>query len=151
MKRTILGMALGVVLALGGSATAAHNPHHKCEVNKAFVVKGVFVDGQTVVTDDGVENVDVTGANRVAKNAGHGPDTANDPGSYSLSDTERSVKLSGYEEGDAVSAGDKIRVLGKVVYNRCTEEFGEVTVRKIRVIDSDDVEETTETETPETS
>ena len=140
MKRTILGAALGAVLALGGTATAAHNPHHKCEVNKAFVVKGVFVDGQTAVTDDGVENFDVTRANRPARNAGHGPDSSNDPGSYSLSDTERSVKLSGYEEGDPISDGDKIRVRGRVAYNRCTEEFGALTVRKIKVIDTDDVE-----------
>ena len=166
MKRAVLGTALGAVLALGGTATAAQKPHHKahhkCGKSKAFVVKGVFVGGTvvvddavdapvgadgleglggTVVTDDGVAGFDVTGANRHARDAGHGPDSANDPGSYLLSDPEDSVKLSGYADGDVPDAGDKIRVIGKVAVakNGCAEASGAVSIRKIKVIDSDAV------------
>ena len=80
MKRLILATALGAILAVGVTAAeASHKPKHtpkakKCEVNKAFVVKGVLTDTSTVTTT-GVQNFDVTGANSHAKKAGYGPDT----------------------------------------------------------------------------
>ena len=156
MKRVVLTTALGVVLAVGGTAQAHHKDGHtkppkppKCAVKKAFTVKGVLTDGSTV-TATGVQNFDVTGANSHARKAGYGPDTteadsANDPGSYELP-AGKTVKLSDYEESETPAAGDKVKVLGKIVYDRCGESKdgdakgyeGAPTIRKIQVIDADD-------------
>jgi hypothetical protein len=154
MKRLILATALGAVVAVGGTAQAAHKPNHapktpKCTVKKAFTVKGVLAAGSTV-TATGVQAIDVTRANSHARKAGYGPDTteadsANDPGTYELP-AGKTVKLRGYEESETPAEGDKVRVLGKIAYDRCGESKdgdakgyeGDPVIRKIQVIDSDD-------------
>ena len=154
MKRVVLATALGAVLAVGGTAQAGHKQSHtpkspKCTVSKAFSVKGVLTGGSTV-TATGVQSFDVTRANSHARKAGYGPDTtstdsANDPGSHELP-TGKTVKLSGYEEGESPAAGDKVKVLGKIAFDRCGESKdgdakgyeGAPTIRKIQVIDADD-------------
>jgi len=135
----------------------------KPTVNKGFTVRGTLVsytaDNPTTpdVNETSVE-ITVTGANRHARVSGELDDTnATEPGvqvaggPYTVSSSGTpadlfGVQLSGYDMGETPGAGDKVRIGGKIAVTRkkCAapgtsldDRYGEVNVRKVKVIDAD--------------
>ncbi len=137
-KILILAVLAAMLVAVPG-AQANHKPSHSpngprdCTVNKAFVLKGTFESG-----DANTVSFDVTSGNRHARRAGFEGDDANgDNDKFTADPTRGPVRYSGYEDGESAEAGDKVRAVGKIVYNRCTGEYGAVTIRSAKVIDGD--------------
>lgn len=161
MKRlqTIASLAAaGALLAVPTVGQAHHGaPHGKAKghgkscankptVNKGFVVKGTLVsyNAGLPATGDETVTVNVTRRNRHARRVTL-------PTPYVLnSSTDRNgfrVVLSGYETGEVPTngptAGDKVRIIGKVAVTRkkCatppTGRYGDVDVRRVRIVDAD--------------
>ena len=143
-------VAVAVAVALVPATAVAKNDgtHGKsCDVkNRAFVVKGTLVS----TTADSV-TLTVTRANRHARRTGELVDTdAGTEGTqvtYSSASDEYKLVLSGYDgAADTPSAGDKVRVKGKIAYTkkRCAPEgtsvedrYGDVNVKRVKLIDKD--------------
>lgn len=134
----------------------------KSAVNKGFVVRGTLVsytaDNPATPQNETSVQITVRGANRHARVSGELTDTdANKSGvqvgggSYTVNSSGTpadlfGVKLSGYESGEGPTAGDKVRIVGKVAVTRrrCAapgtsldDRYGDVNVRRVRIIDAD--------------
>jgi hypothetical protein len=141
--------AAAALLAAPSAGQAHHKPSHtqggqgqnsgdRCVVNKGIVVKGTLVS----FSADSV-TLTVTKLNRHARRA----EVATVGSQYTIeagSDAFRS-QLSGYEDNEAPSAGDKVRVTGKVAVTkrRCEpdasveDRYDAVNVRRVKVVDAD--------------
>ena len=135
----------------------------KPSVNKGFTVRGTLVsytadDPATLNVNETSVAIIVTGANRHARVSGELIDTdATKPGvqvaggAYTVDSSGTpadlfGVRLSGYETGESPAAGDKVRIVGKIAVTRkkCAaagtspaDRYGEVDVRKVKIIDAD--------------
>lgn len=139
MRKILILPAVGALLVAVPGAQANHKPSHgpnntnNCTVSKGFVLKGTFESG-----DVNTVTFDVRRGNRHARRAGfEGDDTNGDNDKFTADPTNGPVRYSGYETGEPAEVGDKVRVVGKIVYNRCTDQYGAVTIRRAKVIDGD--------------
>lgn len=153
-------VAVAVAVALVPAAAVAKKsdpPGKSCNpVNKAFIVKGTLVsftpdDSATTDTNEASVTLTVTKANRHARRSGElvdaDPATEGTQVTYSAASDDFKVKLSGYDDAtDTPSAGDKVRVTGKIAYTkkRCApdgtsveDRYGDVNVKRVKVIDKD--------------
>ena len=123
-----------------------------------FVVRGTLValtaDDLATPASEASVTVTVAGANRHARNSGELADTdPNTPGTqvqggaYTVSPGDAfKLQLVGYVAPDTPSAGDPVRIIGKVVRtkSKCApagttlaDRYGDVNVRKVAVHDAD--------------
>ena len=133
----------------------------KPTVNKGFVVKGTLVSATAdnpLTANDNEANVviTVTGANRHARVSGELTDQNPSAdgvqvagGSYTVDATNDafSVQLSDYTGTDTPSAGDAVRIVGKVAVTRkkcataqqdtAAERYGDVNIRRVKIADRD--------------
>ena len=140
MKRLALSAVLGLALVATSVAPADHRPSHSPDSKRCKPAKVAFVLKGTYVSHAGNEvTLDVTRANRNARRAGF-----TDP----FTDTAtRSVRLSGYEEGEQPDQDDRVRAVGKVdrFKRGCDnptstsngDRYGDVTIRRFVIIDRD--------------
>ncbi len=160
-------VAAGALLAAPAAGLAA-KPEGKgkpakanaCKaVKKAFVVHGTFVSGAvdnpaTVGVNEATVTLTVTSANGHATRSG---DIADQDAvasgvqvagaTYTVPTTDAYVlKLNGYEGTDTASAGDRVKVMGKVAVTkkRCAaagtsiaDRYGAVDVKKVTISDMD--------------
>ena len=159
-------VAAGALLAVPAIGEAAHKPSHspgskKCKkpiVNKAFIVKGTVVsytpDNPAVAGNQATVTLTVTKANKHARVSGELEDNnamlagtqytvpATDAGGFK-------VTLSEYEAGEGPTAGDRVRVSGKVAVTRkkcataqqdtVAERYGDVNVKRVAFTEKADV------------
>jgi hypothetical protein len=153
MTRTLAALgALGVLVAVPITADAKQGSNHSCShpsVTRAFVVTG------TLVSWDGTNlEITVKSANRHARNSGEIADQdASKKGvqvkgaTYSItlaSDTFKTSQ-SDYEAGEQPSAGDKVRIIGRIAItkSRCAtdetlaERSAAPNVKRVKFIDAD--------------
>jgi hypothetical protein len=166
-KLRLFGLLLAV-LALGalpavsqanhGKHKGAGKGHHsKCTVKRGFTVRGTLVsftaDDPATAADEESVDITVTGANRHARRSGEIPDQdAAKPGvqvkgaPYSVSGDPFKYKLVGYQGTDTPSAGDKVKIVGKITYTkkRCAPEgtsledrYGDPNIRRVKIKDAD--------------
>lgn len=163
LQTAALMVAAGALLAVPAigeankpDASGNHNhPTGKCKkptVNKGFVVKGTLVtatadDPTTTNVNEATVVLTVTGANKHARNSGIDKgETYTADGTPGSGNDAFKVQLSGYEGADTPSAGDKVRVTGKIPYTKkkCAssgtsleDRYGDPNIRRVKVIDSD--------------
>ncbi len=156
--------ALLAVPAIGQAnppTNGAHSNHGKrgksCadrpSVNKGFVVKGTLVSYNpgTAAAGDETVTLTVTKMNKHARRAGLTDADALTAGTqYTIAGGPTdpfTVQASGYDPtatpADVPSAGDKVRVIGKVAVTRkkclatpTSNPYGTVNVRKVKIIDA---------------
>ncbi|MGH2898603.1 MAG: hypothetical protein ACRDMZ_08005 [Solirubrobacteraceae bacterium] len=169
--RTITSLvAAGALLAAPAAAVATKGDHSgKSHKNKSanscakthmkgFVVAGTLVsavaDDPTTAASEATVTLTVTGANRHARHSGELADQdATKPGvqvkgaTYTVAagDAFR-LKLRGYEGTDTPSAGDRVKVIGRIAVTkkRCApagtsvaDRYGAVDVRRVSIKDRD--------------
>jgi len=166
---TALLIATGALLAIPAVGQAHHKPGHskgsghakghgcghgcakKPTVKRGFTVRGTLVS--YTVDDPATPNVNetsvettVTGANRHARVSGELEDMNGTEPGVQVAISSTSADLSGYGTGETPSAGDKVRIVGKIAVTRkkCAaagdsldDRYGEMNVRKVKVIDAD--------------
>jgi hypothetical protein len=151
-------VAVLALAAVPPTASAKHGGSHgkSCAAkSKAFVVKGTLVsftaDDATTPANDASVTLTVTGANRHARKSGELVDedagTVGTQVTYTAASDPFAVKLSGYDgAADTPSAGDKVRVKGKIAYTkkRCApdgtsveDRYGEPNVKRVKLVDKD--------------
>jgi hypothetical protein len=176
VNRTIrllaMPVAAGALLVAPTVGQAHHKPGHtkgpkggqktqRCKkpaVRVGFVVRGTLTsftaDGPATPANEARVSITVTGANRHARNSGELADT--DPvkdgiqvkgGTYTVAAGDAfKLRLVGYVAPDTPSAGDPVRIIGKIsrTRSRCApagtslaERYGDVNVRKVTVHDAD--------------
>ncbi len=137
----------------------------KPTVNKGFVVRGTLVSYTADNPDTPNANeanvvITVTGANRHARVSGEladkdatTPGVQVDGGSFTADGTPTAgtndpfrVQLSDYGTGESPTAGDRVRIVGKVAVTRkkcaaagqsVAERYGAVNIRKVKITDAD--------------
>ena len=150
-----LVLAATPAVAEAGKGKGKSGSH--CTVKRGFTVRGTL---ESFTADDGSTQADeeeititVTGANRHARRSGELADQdASKPGvqvkgaTYSVSGDPFKYKLVGYTGGDTPSTGDKVKLVGKILYTkkRCAPEgtsledrYGDVDVRRVKIKDAD--------------
>jgi hypothetical protein len=156
--RTLTSLvATGALLAVPATGLAAKpaakpaNPH-SCKAQSApYQVSGTFVSADVAA---GTITLTVTGANHHARNSGEIADqnaakkgVQVKGGTYKVAATDAFVlKLNGYETPDSPSAGDKVKVHGKVAVTRkrcapvgtsTADRYGAVDIRRVTLGDRD--------------
>ena len=164
ISRTLGALAVASLLVLPATAQAHHKtePHGKGNAKGksngqakscaktpkvGFSVKGTLVsvtaDDPATPANEASVTLAVTKANRHARRSGEltGPTYT-----VNAADDAFRLKLSGYEGTDTPSAGDKVKVTGKIARtkSKCAAEgtsladrYGEPDVRKVKVSDRD--------------
>jgi len=160
---TALLVAAGALLAVPAVGQAHHKAGHtqggqgkscakKPAVSKGFVVKGTLVsyNAGTPAAGDETVTLTVTKMNKHARRAGlTDADAATAGTQYTIAGTTDpfTVQASGYDPtatpADVPSAGDKVRVIGKVAVTRkkclttpTSNPYGAVNVRKVKIVDA---------------
>lgn len=160
--------AAGALLAVPAVGQAHHKAGHtkggngggtskscakKSTVNKGMVVKGTLVsvtaDDPATQANEGTVTITVTRQNRHARRAGLTDTDMNTAGTqYKLTGADDAYRLtlSGFEGSDSPSAGDAVRIIGKVAVTKkkCAapgtsleDRYGAVNVRKVKIADRD--------------
>lgn len=155
LRPMVLLVAVMALAALPAVSQAGHGKHkgaekgHKhghgkrhCTIHRGFVVRGTLVS--FTGGDSPSVTLTVTKANRHARRSGI---SKGDEVTYSAATDENGfkVRLSKYETGEAPKAGDKVRVVGKIEYTKkkCApdksleERYGDVNVKRVRIVDVD--------------
>ena len=169
---TMLAAALALLVA-PTAVQAHHKPDHtkgpggqhksrsckKPATNVGFVVRGTLTaftaDVPATPAEESSVSITVTGANRHARNSGELQDT--DPttpgtqvqgGPFTVNGAADpfKVKLVGYETGETPTAGDSVKIIGKVARTKAkcatpgtslADRYGQVNVRKVVIHDAD--------------
>ena len=162
--------AAGALLAVPAVGQAHHKSGHtnggngggtskscakKSTVNKGFVVRGTLVsvtlDNPATQANEGVVTITVTGQNRHARRAGLTDVDTNTAGTqYRLRGANDAdgyrLTLEDYQGTDTPSAGDAVRIVGKVAVKKkkCAApgtsleaRYGAVNVRQVTIADRD--------------
>jgi hypothetical protein len=165
-------IATGALFVVPTVGQAHHKPGHtkngnsnshscKKPVTKVgFVVRGTLTtftadNPATTPANEASVSITVTGANRHARNSGELADT--DPstdgtqvqgGPYTVDGATDpfKVKLVDYEVGETPTAGDSVRIIGKVARTKAkcaapgtslADRYGDVNIRKVVIHDAD--------------
>ena len=135
---------------------------HRCQkpaINVGFVVRGTLTsftaDDPVTPANDASVNITVTGANRHARNSGEladqdlgTPGTQVQGATFTVSGAADpfKVQLNGYVAPDTPSAGDSVRIIGKIARTKAkcaasgtnlADRYGQVNVRKVGIHDAD--------------
>lgn len=170
-RLTVVALAAGALLALPATGLAAPGGQGKSQ-GKAkscanapkvgFQISGALVSlsqddpGTTGVVEPSAVELTITAANRHARHAFASLDTDADrkgvqlkgaPWELSSADDAFTLELNGYEGDDTPSAGDKVKVSGRVpvTKKRCAaqnaslaDRYGKPDVRKVTISDRDE-------------
>jgi hypothetical protein len=151
----LLALAAAPAASQAGKGKGKSGTH--CTLKRGFTVRGTLVsftaDDPNTEADEESITVTVTGANRHARHSGEIADQdASKPGvqvkgaTYSVSDDPFKYKLVGYQGTDTPSAGDKVKIVGKIAYTKkkCAPEgtsladrYGDPNIRKVKIKDAD--------------
>jgi hypothetical protein len=163
MRKIVLLVAAFALVAMPASAAPGKGKGKgksgsQCKtLKRGFTVRGTLQsftpDNPGTEADEEEITITVTGANRHARRSGEIADQdPSTPGvqvkgaTYTVSGDPFRFKLVGYSGSDTPSAGDKVKLVGKIKYTkkRCAPEgtsladrYGDPNIRKVKIKDAD--------------